>query len=247
MEPARCVVVLDTNVLHDLRLYLSYAEGKKRYPNDGVAWNSTEAYIKRAVPEQKVRQALVYGGQVLHFMESNGVELVRCAAVEAEWIRLEAYSRGLRSAMVGSRVRGRWFSAFGDEEVNRWMKRKDRESVVASLEEIFVRLDSLGIRISDLDRSQSSGVVPIARGIMTMVYMDPMDSVVYASSLVATATHLVTTDTRFGKVINTFRHPGDAEAASRSRELSSLIRLLADVELAHREFPFSHPITKLRP
>ena len=170
MEDRQCVVLLDTNALHCVRLYLSYAEGRRRYPHNGIRWNATETYIQRMVKEEQVSKALICGGQVLHFMQRNGVEFVRSSAVEAELFRLEASSRALRNAMVRSRVRGRWFSQLKHEEVNWWMKPEDRRSVVESLDETFDTLDSLGIRVSNLEPGSSSDVVWLARGIMTMVY-----------------------------------------------------------------------------
>lgn len=247
MVAAQCVVVLDTNVLHFVRLYLTYAEGRRRYPHPGVQWSATEAYIRRTVEEEKIRKTLIWGGKVLHFMHSNGVELVRSSAVEAELFRLEASSRALRNAMVRSRVRGRWFSQLQDEEVNRWMTPRDRQSVVTSVEKTFETLDSLGVRVYDLEPGSSSDVVWLARGIMTMVYMDAMDSVVYANALDAAATHLVTSDRRFRDVVNDFKNPPSEEAEMYSEELSSLVKVCTGMELAHPEFPVAQEIAKLCP
>ena len=242
MPSTECVVVLDTNVLHCVRLYLSYAEGKRRFPHQGLQWSVTEGYIRRRVEETKVRDALICGGRVLDFLHCNGVELVRCSAVEAELFRLEAFSRALRNAMGRSRVRGRWFSRFEDEEVNRWMTQQDRKSIISTLNETFNALDSLGVRVTDLDPASSSDVVWLARGIMTMVYMDAMDSVVYANALVAAATHLVTSDGRFRNVVNAFKNPSSEAAKACSEELTSLVRECTGLELAYREFPVSQKI-----
>ncbi len=234
-------------LLHCVRLYLSYAEGKRRFPHQDVQWRVTEDYIRRRVEEKKVCDALIRGGRVLHFMKRNGVEFVRCSAVEVELFRLEAFSCALRTAMGRSRVRGRWFSQFGDEEVDRWMAPQDRESVVSSLDETFYALDSFGIRVSDLDPATASDVVQIARGIMTMVYMDAMDSVVYANALVAAATHLVTSDGRFSNVVNGFKNPCSEGARACSKKLTSLVRACTGMELAYREFPVSQNISRLCP
>ena len=183
---------------------------------------------------------------MLHFMQRNEVELVRCSAVEAEFFRLEAYSLALRNAMKQTRiVQGRWFSKLEEDEVNRWT-RKSRRAIVGSLDETFETLDSLGIRISELEPRSSSDVVWLARSILAMVYMDAMDSVVYANALVAAATHLVTCDGRFRKVVNNFKSPTQANKAY-SQELSSLVRECTGMELAHDEFPVSQRIAKLCP
>ena len=247
MEGAQCSVVLDTNVLHCVKLYLSYAEGKRRYPYKGVEWSVTQAYIKNSVKEQEVRDALFCGGRVICFMQRNGVELVRCSAVEAEFFRLEAFSRGLRTAIVRSRVRGRWFSKFGDDDVNLWMTREDRQCVVASLDEAFERLDVLGIRVSDLTPASSSAAVWLARGIMTIVYMDAMDSVVYANALVAFATHLVTRDGPLRGLVNRFKNPLSPDAKADSEALSALVEEGTGVKVAHRDFPVSQNISGLCP
>ena len=55
MDAKQCVVVLDTNVLHYVRLYLSYSEGKHRYPNRGVQWSKTEKQISETVKEKKIQ------------------------------------------------------------------------------------------------------------------------------------------------------------------------------------------------
>ena len=247
MDAKQCVVVLDTNVLHHVRLYLSYAEGEHRYPHNGVQWSRTEEQISNTVEEEKLRNGLHCGGRVLYFMQRNEVELVRCSAVEAELFRLEAYSLALRTAMTRPRrVQGRWFSKFGDDEVNWWMTPESRQDVIGSLDETFATLDSLGIRVSELGPRSSSDVVWLARGIMTMVYMDAMDSVVYANALVAAATHLITCDGRFRNVVNGFRNPSRAKEAC-SQELSALVGVCTGMELAHQEFPVSQRIAKLCP
>ena len=247
MAAGQCVVVLDTNVLHCVKLYLSYAKGRRRYPYAGVQWSSTEAYIGRRVAEQNVRDALVRGGRVLHFMQRNGAEVSRCSAVELEWFRLEAYSYALDTAVRRSRVRGRWFSRFDDRQVNWWMTPEDRQFIASSLEETFEALDSFGIRVSDLDPSASTDVVWLARGIMTIVYMDPLDSVVFAHALVATATHLVTSDGPFKNMINRFQNPTEEGARADSDALSSLVQRCTGLELTPKDFPMGQHTSRLAP
>ena len=191
---------------------MSYAKGRHRYPYMGVQWSATKAYIGRRVKEEKVRDALVCGGRVVHFMQRTGAELSRCFAVELELFRLEAFSYALGRAVRRSPVRGRWFSRFEDRDVNYWMTPQGRQSIVASLEETFDTLDSLGIRASVLDPAASSDVVRLAGGIVAMVYMDALDSVVYAHALVATATHLITRDGPFRGVVSRFKNPLDEGA-----------------------------------
>ena len=58
MTKEQCVVVLDTNVLHDVRLYLSYARANRCYPHQGVEWSETQKEIGGAVKENPVREAL---------------------------------------------------------------------------------------------------------------------------------------------------------------------------------------------
>lgn len=247
MAADQCVVVMDTNVLHCVRLYLSYVGDKRLYPGEEVQWNTTKAYIEGKVDEEKIREALLKGGQVLHFMRRNGAEISRCSAVELEWFRLEAYSYALGKAVRQSQVRGRWFSRFDDRQVNWWMTPKDRQGIAASLDKTFDTLDSSGIRVSDLDPSASADVVWLARGIMAIVYMDPLDSVVYAHALVATATHLMTSDSPFRSVVNRFRNPTEEEDRVNSEALSSLVHRCTGLDLAPRDFPVARQISRLSP
>ncbi len=247
MAADQCVVVLDTNVLHCVRLYLSYVEDKRLYPCEEVQWSTTKAYIEGTIDEEKICETLLKGGQVLHFMQRNGAEISRCSAVELEWFRLEAYSCTLGKAVCQSQVRGRWFSRFDDRQVNWWMTPKDRQDIAASLDKTFDTFDSLGIRVSDLDSSASADVVWLARGIMTIVYMDPLDSVVYAHALAATATHLMTSDNPFRNVVNRFRNPTEEGARANSGALSSLVHRCTGLDLAPRDFPIAQHISKLAP
>ena len=80
-----------------------------------------------------------------------------------------------------------------------------------------------------------------------MVYMDPMDSVVYANALVAAATHLVTTDRPFRDMVNRFKNPSSGSARADARELSYLLRRCTGMELAYSEFPVSQKIANLSP
>ena len=242
------VIVMDTNVLHSVRLYLPYAEGRRRYPYNGVEWGVTRTYVERTVDEVGLRRALVAGGQVLQFMMNNKIELVRCAAVEVEFIRLDTLTKALRKAVSRSRVRDRWFNGFEGDQVNKWVDAQDRTSIVEALEKLFDELETLDIQVSDYGSTVASDVAALARGIMTVVYMDPMDSVVYASALDAGATHLMTRDGAFREVVNRLKNPGSSEAEKLcSEELAALVTHFTGREVGHGEFPVSQSIARLAP
>lgn len=247
MAADQCVVVLDTNVLHCVQLYLSYAKDGPHFPHSGVEWSSTKACIGQTFDDERLRDALLSGGRALHFLHRNGAEISRCPAVELEWFRLEAYSYALDAAVRRSPVPGRWFSRIDDKQVNWWLTPEDRRLIAASLDDTFETLDSFGIRVSDLGPSASTDVVWLARGIMTIVYMDPLDSVVYAHALVATATHLVTSDNPFKNVVNRFQNPLDDAADVDSVALSSLVQRCTGLELVPKDFPVGQHISRLAP
>lgn len=248
MGDTQCVVVLDTNALHSVMLYLAYAEGRRLYPYGSGGWSEGDAaQIKDDIEEPMVCKGLIDGAWVLHFMHSNEVEVIRSSAVEAEVFRLDASSRALRTAVTESSVGGRWFSQLMPEEINRLLTPQDRRSIVESVDDTFTTLDGFGIRVSELDPKASSDVVWLARGVMTMVYMDPMDSVVYANALVAAATHLVTSDSKFKGVVNRFKNPASESERAYSNELASFVELCTGLKLAHHEFPVSQQIAKLTP
>ena len=79
MQAKSCVVVLDTNALHDVRLYLAYAEGKQRYPYESVEWNTTEVQIAKRVADKEIREALDPGrtGLGFHAAEQGGIRPLR--------------------------------------------------------------------------------------------------------------------------------------------------------------------------
>ena len=239
MDTAQCVVVLDTNVLHWVRLFLSYAKGGRCYLYEEEHWSANKNCIKSKMEHKYEWEKLKFGGEALHFMRRNKVELARCSAVEAELFRLETYSHALRTAISNSSICGRWFSHFGNEEVNQWARPQARQSVVESLDETFDELESFGIRVWDLEAAGSADVVRLARGIMALVYMDLMDSVIYANSLVASATHLVTSDGYFKRVANRFRTPSTEGEKQISKELESLVVECDGAELNHQEFPIA--------
>ena len=101
--------------------------------------------------------------------------------------------------------------------------------------------------MSDLEPSEAADVVWLARGIMTTVYMDAMDSIVYATALVAAATHLVTTDGRLKTVVNRFKNPDCEEAKENAQAVSSWLMKCTGMNIPYREFPVSQTISKLCP
>ena len=246
MSDALPAVVLDTNVLHDLRLYLAFAHDTESYPYHDVRWTQTHGRLPSNVAEKRLQGALRRGGLALYFLKENDAELFRCSPVELELLRLDAFARAQGNAMSSSLVGGRWWTHIPDADVNWWLAAQDRQSVVAGLEHTFATLEGFGIRVSGLDQGDSFDVVQLARQIMTIVYMDTLDCIVYAHALVVGATHLLTSDKAFGNLIRRFRKPKTAEISD-SALLSSLVEDATGTPLAYTEFPQSPPLPELAP
>ena len=244
MSDALPAVVLDTNVLHDLRLYLAFAHGTERYPYHEVRWTQTQGRLPSDVEEKRLQRALRRGGRVLYFLKEEDAELFRCSPVELELLRRDALSRAQDKAMRTSLVDGRWWTYLADTDVNWWLTAPDRQSVVMELEQTFATLEGLGIRVSGLDKGDAFDVVQLARQIMTVVYMGTLDCIVYAHALVAGATHLLTSDEAFGNLIRRFRDPKTPEILD-SELLSSLVEAATSTPLAYTEFPQNPPLSEL--
>ena len=246
MSDAPLGVVLDTNLLHSLRLYLAYANQQGRYPDPDAEWTGEDAQRPVELDEKSLRVALIAGGRTFHFLKDNDDELVRCPAVELELLRLVAVTRAQGNAMRSPLGPSRVWTRFDETAVNWWLSAQARQSVVEDIEATFDTLAQEGIGVSELRPSESGDAVYLARQMMTVVYMGTLDSIVYAHALVVGAGNLLTSDGRFRTVVNRLQKPQDAAEIAVSESLAGLVEAVTGTPLTYDDFPVSLSTAKLR-
>ena len=246
MSDAPLGVVLDTNLLHSLRLYLAYADQQGRYPDPDAEWSGEGAQRPAELEEKSLREGLIAGGRTFHFLKDNDGELVRCPAVELELLRLGALARAQGNAMRSPLGPNRVWTRLDEATVNWWLSVETRQSMVEDIEATFDTLAQEGIQVSELRPSESGDAVYLARQMMTVVYMGTLDSIVYAQALVVGAGHLLTRDGPFRRIVNRMHNPEGAANIAVSESLTGLVEAVTGTPLTYDNFPVSPSTAKLR-
>ena len=252
MTIASLAAVLDTNVLHYVRLYLKYARAGGRYPYDGVGWDETRSKIKDDEDEAPLIDCLKKGGQCLFFLKERGVYVLRCPAAELELIRLHTRGRAMGAARASPLAGERLWTRFGEASVNYWLTQDDHRDVVSELEGVFDTLGEFGIAVSPVSgvrKRESLDATLMAREIMEVVYMEPLDCIVYAHALVTGATHLLTGDEGLRRAAHRLRHPNggrhEVEMAVSDAVLRAVRVVTGTEDLGRVDFPECPKISRL--
>ena len=84
-------------------------------------------------------------------------------------------------------------------------------------------LKESGVTVTRSDSNRTNEVIELAKGIVGLIYMDEMDSIIYASAVAAGADYLVTADGYLKETINNIRNSQDQRYEEIRQKLNELI------------------------
>ena len=219
----RKVVFLDTMALHHTRLCLEYAkENGLQFPNDEQRVAELKNHFGN-VQEKPLKESLQTGLETIVLLSKDDVQIEYAPVSELEMLNGIAEGKA-RINMAQEGIPHRIWSRFSEKEIRDRITAEDLANIKARLDELGSMLEESGITVTRSASKRTNDVIELAKGIVGLIYMDEIDSIIYASAVVAEADYLVTADSYLRETVNDIRDPKDQRYEGIRRNLNEIIR-----------------------
>ena len=238
---------LDTNTLHYVGIYLEFAKKHGLYPQATEKPEKEKLAASERVDElaeAELRKTLKQGLEIVHFLTTRDLEVEYAPASELELLTGRTRGKAILSAAKEG-VPDRMWSRFPEKEIRDRLTLADFSEVKATVDRLTSTLEDSGIGVKTSSRDRSSEAMELAKGINGFVYIQAMDSIIYASALVAEADYLLTSDGYLKDTINYIQSPeGDSRYEEIGRQLKQLVSGIVLVDAEQIQLPSAHTITE---
>ena len=219
----RKVVFLDTMALHHTRLCLEYAKEKElQFPKDEQKVAMLKNHFGN-VQEKPLKESLQTGLETIIRLSTNDVQIEYAPVSELEMLTGIAEGRA-RINMAEEGIPHRIWSRFSEKEIRDRIAPEDLATIKARVDELDSMLEESGVTVTRSDSKRTNEVIELAKGIVGLIYMGEIDSIIYASAVVAEADYLVTADSYLRETVNDIRDSKDQRYEGIRRNLSELIK-----------------------
>ena len=196
------VVYLDTNTLHYIQLCLNIVAQKKlRLPiDDGEFTASVEE-----LSDKEYRKACRRGFYTLkHFQENQwSGRYSPFSEVELQVGRIKGRAfESIARESVPDRI---WSRRPEEREISRRVTTEQLAEIEKTIDDFTSALENFEIVIRKDYETEIRDVFDLAKKIVSLVYMDSTDCIIYASALLARADYFITRDSYLRKTINDIR------------------------------------------
>ena len=212
------VAFLDTNTLHYIRLYLSFAKAQNLNPFS----DSHEIHdIIEGLSDGKLVESLKCGMEIVRYLSGeNRISHVEYAVVsEIELLSGMARGKAIMKMADESPPHRKW-NRIQESEIRDRLCSSDLNAVRSSVDEFTLLLEESAIAVRSDHGDRNSAVLELAKDVSSLVYMEPMDGVIYASALIAQADFLFTSDGYFKNTVNKIHQC----STDRYREINQRLR-----------------------
>ena len=242
----RNVAFLDTNTLHYAGIYLDFANRHGLFPlavEDSS--NEKDVALEKVdqIAEAELKNGLKKGVSIVHFLTTQGVEVQYAPASELELLTGRIRGRAIISAAKEG-VPDRIWSHFRENEIRDRVTLTDCSNIKTTIDKLTSILTESGIAVVARDQNRASEAMELAKGINGLLYLQTMDSIIYASAVVAQADYLITSDGYLKDTINLIREPnGDPRYENIRQQLKQLLSRII-VDAANFQLPSAHTISE---
>ncbi len=219
------VAFLDTNTLHYIRLYLNHAEEHDLYPygrDDDI--EKSRACLKQML-DGNLKKSLRQGMETIYWILTQGqIKYVEYAAV-SELELLSGIVRG--KALLNAATEGpphRMWNRIYEEEIRDWLSGTDLLESLSVVDGLSSLLENSEIAVRSDHKERTRDVIELAKDILSLVYMEPIDCIVYASALVSRADYLFTSDGYVRDTVNKIRKRECEKYTEINRQLKERVR-----------------------
>ncbi len=241
------IAFLDTNILHYIGIYLEYAKGNALFPwspEKSTAEKESAAARVDNLEDASLKKSLKRGLETIAFLSAQEVQVQYAPVSELELLNGRARGRAILSAAKEG-IPDRMWSRLREEEIRERVDTSELTTVKDGVNGLTSLLGESGIAVRTNDRDRTRDVLELAKGINGLIYIEAMDSIIYASALVARADYLFTADKYLRDTVNYIcSSPNDSTPYEEIRE--KLRQLVGDITLGTAkgvELPSAHMIT----
>ena len=234
------VAFLDTNTLHYIGIYLEYAKENDLYP-----WGLKETAKKNMndLSDVDLKKSLKRGIETIDFLSIQDVQVQYAPVSELELLTGRAKGKAILSAAKEG-VSDRMWSRFREEEIRERVGPTDLAGIKDRVDGLTSMLEESGIAVKTSRSDQASDVLELAKDINGLVYMEAMDSIIYANALVIQAAYLLTSDGYLKDTVNHIHNPcGKPHYEKIKQQLQELVGRIILGNADDVELPSAHTVT----
>ena len=199
--PLRKVVFLDTNVLHFMDLYLRQAKESRLFPfgSDPAA---ARKHLDATTDDASLKCSLNKGlNTIEHLRRTQNCRVEYSAVSELELSAGRARGKAIEKAAAEGIPDRMWTRLF-DREISDRLLAKDMIEIGDAIKRLGPLLNDADIEATVGRTDRTPDVLELAKVVATLVYMSPIDSVIYAGALVAGADKVISDDGYLKKTVD---------------------------------------------
>lgn len=210
----RPTIFLDTNALQYMNSYLHWAQEKNLPPfQKGMTYEQVQSTLRQHMPKSIV-DGLLNGARTLAFLQQKvndqDVDIYTSRFAKAEVICgvLEGQAHA-RLAKEGLPYRMRQRAGVLSELVSMYLEPQDYRQVVGEWDDFLDQLENNGriVIFYVEDEKNFFQIAEVAEFLQSRIFMDVIDSWMYACAVVLQAEEIITFDRYFRRVINRLLNP----------------------------------------
>ena len=240
------VAFLDTNTLHYIGIYLEYSKDRDLFPwdfEDATKEKETAIGIVNNIEEAGLRKSLRKGLETVDLLLTQGIQVQYAPVSELELLTGRTKGRAILSAAEEG-VPDRIWSRFQEKEIRERVGPTELMEIKDKVDRLTSMLEEARVAVKANHSGQTSDALELAKDINGLVYMEAMDSVIYANALVAQAKYLFTADGYLKETVNYIHNPcGKPRYEEIRRQLQKLICQIILGNPDDVELPSAHTVT----
>ena len=236
---------LDTNTLHYIGIYLEYAKENALFPRgtkDTAKEKDAAAENLNNLAEVDLRKSLKRGLETVYFLSTQDLQVEYAPVSELELLTGRTKGKAIVSAAEEG-VPDRMWSRFRENEIRERVTFTDLVNIKDKIDGLTSMLEESGVAVTTSRKDQTSEMLTLAKGINGLVYMEPIDSIIYASALVAQADYLFTADGYLKETVNYIYSPSGERYEEIRRKLLQFLSQIILGNIGDVELPSAYTIT----
>ena len=210
------IAFLDTNVLHFMDLYLRQAKDGRIFPfGDDPA--AAKKHLNTTIKDMSLKSSLNKGLNVIEYLGRTNCRVEYSSASELELMAGRARGTAIKNAAAEG-IPDRMWTRFPESEISDRLIAADLTAIGDTVKGFRTLLHEARIDVAVGGTDRTRDVLELAKNVMGLAYMSPIDSVIYAAALMAEADQMVSDDGYLRKTVNRLK-----KESVTKRQLESLM------------------------
>jgi len=237
------VAFLDTNSLHYIGLCLIYAKEKELFPfgREGMPGTKDEAIeeVENSSETEEFKRRIKQGLQAVDSFSTQDILVEYAPVSEIELLNGRVRGKAVLS-MAEEGVPERMWSHINEKEIRERTSIADLTDVRNRIDELTALFQASGIGVRTYDMGRSRDALELTKGISGLVFMELIDSLIYASAILARSDYVITSDGFFKSTVNLIHGAQDTRYETINSRLKNLACQLTLEPEESVELPTAH-------